>query len=109
MIRHLNQQLVLGVIRKKEPVSRAQIAKELQLSRSTVSQIVDWLLQNGLVFEAEMEETAGKAGGRPGQMLRYNAVSSYLIGLDLTHERTTACLSDLRGKILLKEETALFW
>ena len=106
MIRHLNQQLVLGVIRKKEPVSRAQIAKELQLSRSTVSQIVDWLLQNGLVFEAEMEETAGKAGGRPGQMLRYNAVSSYLIGLDLTHERTTACLSDLRGKILLKEETA---
>ena len=100
MIRHLNQQLVLGVIRKSEPVSRAQIAKELQLSRSTVSQIVEWLLGNGLIFEAEMEETAGKAGGRPGQMLRYNATSSYLVGMDLTHEKTSACVADLRGRIL---------
>ena len=39
MIRHMNQQLVLGAVRNKEPVSRAQIAKELQLSRSTESQI----------------------------------------------------------------------
>ena len=88
MIRHMNQQLVLGAVRNKEPVSRAQIAKELQLSRSTVSQIVDSLLQGELIFEAEMEETSGKSGGRPGQMLRYNAVSSYLIGIDLTGEKT---------------------
>ena len=53
MIRHMNQQLVLGAVRNKEPVSRAQIAKELQLSRSTVSQIVDSLLQGELIFEAE--------------------------------------------------------
>ena len=104
MIRHLNQQLVLGEIRKNEPVSRAQIAKELELSRSTVSQIVEWLLGNGLIFEAEMEETAGKAGGRPGQMLRYNATSSYLVGMDLTHEKTSACVADLRGRIVKQAE-----
>lgn len=104
MIRHMNQQLVLGAVRNKEPVSRAQIAKELQLSRSTVSQIVDSLLQGELIFEAEMEETSGKSGGRPGQMLRYNAVSSYLIGIDLTGEKSTVCVSDLRGRILQKED-----
>ena len=53
---------------------------------------------------AEMEETSGKSGGRPGQMLRYNAVSSYLIGIDLTGEKSTVCVSDLRGRILQKED-----
>ena len=104
MIRQLNRQLILNLVRKSEPVSRAQIAKELQLSRSTVSQIVDGLLQDELIFEAEREDTTGKSGGRPGQMLRYNAVSSWLVAMDLTQEKSAACISDLRGSILLKEE-----
>ena len=97
MIRHLNQNLVLGIIRREEPVSRAQIAKELNLSRSTVSQIVDWLLENELIYEAGMEETSAKACGRPGQMLRYNPVSSYILGVHLTHRESRLCLADLRG------------
>ena len=97
MIRHLNQNLVLGIIRREEPVSRAQIAKELNLSRSTVSQIVDCLLENELIYEAGMEETSAKACGRPGQMLRYNPVSSYILGVHLTHRESRLCLADLRG------------
>lgn len=104
MIRQMNRKLVLEAVRKNEPVSRAWIAKELQLSRSTVSQIADSLIQSGMIFEAEMEETSGKSGGRPGQMLRYNAVSSYLIGADLTGEKSILCVADLRGRILRKEE-----
>ncbi|MEG0493571.1 MAG: ROK family transcriptional regulator, partial [Clostridia bacterium] len=98
MIKHINQSLVLSTIRKEEPISRAQISKKLKLSRSTVGQIVDFLIENEMIFEKGIEASASKVGGRPGQMLWFNPVSSYLVGIDLNDESTRLCIADLTGK-----------
>ncbi len=97
MIKHINQSLVLHTIRREEPISRAQISKKLNLSRSTVSQIVDVLIEKEMIFEKGMEASASGAGGRPGQMLWFNPVSSYVIGLDLTGQDARLCIADLAG------------
>ena len=42
-IRNINRQIVLNYVREREPISRAEIARETALQRSTVSAIVDEL------------------------------------------------------------------
>ncbi len=39
-IREINRQIVLNYVREKGPISRADIAKETDLERSTVAHIV---------------------------------------------------------------------
>lgn len=104
MIKHINQSLVLNTIRQKQPISRAQISKELKLSRSTVGQIVDFLLEKGMIIENGIEASSSKAGGRPGQMLWFNPVSSYIIGVDLNDESMRLCIADLTGKPLFTKD-----
>jgi N-acetylglucosamine repressor len=59
-IRDINKQIVLNYVRVRSPISRAEIARETSLQRSTVSSIVDALQRDGLI-----EETGpvGHAGG----------------------------------------------
>jgi len=42
-IRDINRQIVLNYVREREPISRAEIARESALQRSTVSAIVERL------------------------------------------------------------------
>src|ERR687889_1386718 len=60
-IRDINRQIVLNYIRERGPISRAEIAQETALQRSTVSIIVDELRSGGFVEEVSGEST----GGRP--------------------------------------------
>lgn len=50
-IRNINRQIVLNYVREREPISRAEIARESALQRSTVSAIVDDLQAEGLIEE----------------------------------------------------------
>lgn len=58
-----NLYLVLNVIRENGLVSRAQISKKTGLSRSTVSQLVAYLLEEDIIEEAGSGESIG--GRRP--------------------------------------------
>ena len=42
-IRDINRQIVLNYVREREPISRAEIARETDLQRSTISAIVEAL------------------------------------------------------------------
>src|ERR687885_1416924 len=68
-IRNINRQIVLNYIRERAPISRAEIAQETALQRSTVSLIVDELKAADLIEEIEGEST----GGRPPILLRPRA------------------------------------
>jgi N-acetylglucosamine repressor len=50
-IRDINKQIVLNYVRVRAPISRAEIARETSLQRSTVSSIVDDLQRDGLIEE----------------------------------------------------------
>lgn len=99
-IRDINRQIVLNYVRERAPISRADIAHETALQRSTISLIIDDLKAEGLIDEIEGEST----GGRPPILLRLRAGEAIAIGVDLGTTRTIVATSDLAGRVLKQEE-----
>lgn len=99
-IRDINKQIVLNYIRTKSPISRADIARETELQRSTVSSIVESLK------EAELIEEIGEGsstGGRKPTLLKIKGKTPVAIGVDMMPRRTTVAVADLVGTVLDQE------
>ncbi len=101
-IRDINRQIVLNYVRELGPISRAEIARETALQRSTISLIVDELLTDGLIEEVSGEST----GGRPPNLLSLRAAHAVAIGVDLGTVKTVMASSDLAGRVLEQQEFA---
>ena len=99
-IRDINRQIVLNYVRELGPISRAEIARETALQRSTISLIVDELRVDGLVEEVSGEST----GGRPPSLLSLRTADAVAIGVDLGTVKTVMASSDLAGRVLEQEE-----
>jgi predicted NBD/HSP70 family sugar kinase len=99
-IRDINKQIVLNYVRDRSPISRAEIARQTELHRSTVSVIVDELLMDGLVVEIG---SGNSTGGRRPTLYKLKTGSPVAIGIDLTPRTTTIALADLAGSVLEKE------
>lgn len=99
-IRDINRRIVLNYVRERGPISRAEIARETALQRSTVSTIVDALVMDGLVEEIGAGESTG---GRRPTLLRLRIGGAMAVGVDLTPTLTTIVTSDLAGRVLDQE------
>ena len=71
IIRKFNTATVLDILRRQAPVSRAEVAACTGLNRSTISSIVNGLLDEGLVQETTFQSDRV---GRPGMLLEPSAV-----------------------------------
>ncbi|HEY6231170.1 MAG TPA: ROK family transcriptional regulator [Pyrinomonadaceae bacterium] len=100
-IRDINRQIVLNYIREREPISRAEIAREADLQRSTISAIVEALTAEGLVEEVGEGESTG---GRRPTLLRLRTKEAIAIGVAITPTCTTVATSDLAGRIVEQAE-----
>ncbi len=98
-IRDINRQIVLNYVRERGPISRAEIAHETALQRSTVSLIVEELRVDGLIEEVSGEST----GGRPPILLSLRTADAVAIGVDVGTNRTIVATSDLAGRVLEEE------
>jgi predicted NBD/HSP70 family sugar kinase len=103
-IRDINRQIVLNYVRDREPISRAEIARETALQRSTISTIVEDLKAEGLIEEIGEGESTG---GRRPTLLRLRASGALAIGVDVTPSGTTVATCDLAGRVLEREEFAM--
>jgi exodeoxyribonuclease VII small subunit len=90
-IRNINRQIVLNYVRERAPISRAEIAHETALQRSTVSLIVEELRVEGLIEEISGEST----GGRPPLLLSLRTANAVAMGVDVGTTRTIVATSDL--------------
>src|SRR5437870_6002075 len=99
-IRDINRQIVLNYVRELGPISRAEIARETALQRSTISLIVDELRVDRLIEEVSGEST----GGRPPSLLSLRTADAVAIGVDLGTVKTVMASSDLAGRVLDQEE-----
>ena len=78
--RKYNRAQVLNRLRLQGAVSRADLAKQTGLTRSTISRIVDELLQEKLVHETASTQNER---GRPGIPLSLNPNGGAAIGLEI--------------------------
>jgi predicted NBD/HSP70 family sugar kinase len=88
---------VLRVIWQEHRISRAEIARRLGLSRSTVTEIVDELLSTGLVSEVGVGPSQG---GRPPIVLEFNYDAGRILGVDMGAAHVAVALTDLRGNVV---------
>lgn len=92
-----NRDLVLRTIFANESISRAEVARVTNLTRTTVSEVVNNLLEEGLVEEVGRGESIG---GKTPILLSVVPDSRYLIGLNLGQDKFIGAVVNLRGEII---------
>ena len=100
-IRDINRRIVLNYVREREPISRAEIARETELQRSTISAIVEDLTREGLIEEVGEGESTG---GRRPTMLKLRAAGPIAVGVSITPTCTTIATSDLAGHMIDQQQ-----
>lgn len=92
---------ILSLIRKQGTASRAQLAKQTGLSRTTVSSVVNDLLEEGICREIGLEPSNG---GRPAIMIALNPNARYAVGVNIEGRTIRAGLVDLKASALSLQE-----
>lgn len=101
-IKLMNRKSVLSLIVQKKAISRATISTITKLSKSTVSSIVEELLSENIIREMG-EGISTRQGGRKPIELVFNPSAGYIAGIDIGTFKSICMISDLSGKILVKE------
>lgn len=99
VVRDINRRIVLNLIRTRQPISRADLARVSGLQRSTISLIVEALVEENWVIEGP---TGRLPRGRRPTFLRLND-DRVIIGVDIRPIQTTVALADVNGKFTSQE------
>ena len=94
--RQINRRIALSFIRRQAPLSRADLARSSGLQPSTVSAIVDELIEEGWVTEGIGHALRGR---RP-RLLHLNAERAGILAVDLRPEATTVGLAGVDARFL---------
>lgn len=100
-LRRHNLGIIFRALRDSGPISRAQLAKATGMTKPGVTNIVDELLERGLLTQ-KLEE-AKPNRGRPGVLLTINAEAISIIVLELRAFHTAVVTFDLLGHGFYRE------
>jgi len=92
--REVNRQILLNLVREHQPISRADLARRLGMSRGMVSSLVDELIAEGLLYQGA---TANAPRGRKPRLLHIRAHDRLVVGIDVRRRLTHLLLSDWAG------------
>lgn len=95
--REINRSIVLNLVRAHQPISRADLARLMEVRRGGVSLIVNDLLRDGLIFEGATGET--ERGRRP-TFLYIDSRRRAVVAADIRASETFVMLADVLGKPL---------
>ena len=99
-IKEENRNRVYNSIRTSRGISASNLSYELQLSRPTIKQNLDELLNNGHIYESG---SLGYTGGRRAKVYSITALSKISIGLDITRNHISLFLVNLYGEQIYEE------
>ncbi|MEO6923310.1 MAG: ROK family transcriptional regulator [Bryocella sp.] len=97
--REINRNLILNLIRHNENISRADLARLCGLPRSTISIIVEQLMQDRWVVEGSVGQLPR---GRRPTYLQLNS-SRCVLAIDIHPTQTTLGIADLDGRIAVQK------
>jgi predicted NBD/HSP70 family sugar kinase len=100
--RIINSSRVIRQLWIEEKLSRAELAKRLALNKSSMSSIVNNLIEQQVLLECE-EMQVGPKGGRKATGLQLNKDHFFVLGIEIRSDSYTALAVDLEGSILFSE------
>jgi predicted NBD/HSP70 family sugar kinase len=98
--RVINLQIALNLVREHQPISRADLARCMNVGRGMVTSLVDELLSTGVLYEGD---TVDVPRGRKPTMLFVRTRDRLAIAIDVRFSRTYVMLSDFDGSQIATE------
>jgi predicted NBD/HSP70 family sugar kinase len=107
-LRERNRLRVVDALRQRGATSRADIARQTGLSRTTVSSLVADLQAAGLVVEREgAAAPRGPEGGRPPVLIALDQSAGALVGIDFGHIHARVAVADLSFTVLAERRVEI--
>lgn len=101
LIREINLSIILNVLRDRSPLSRAALAVATGLNKTTVSSLVQQLIDANLVTESGVGKNLT---GRPGILLQLNAHAGGMIGVEIGVDFISVILTDFAAHIVWRHQ-----
>jgi N-acetylglucosamine repressor len=95
--REINRRIAFNLIRTKQPISRADLARLMGIRRGAASLLVNELIQDGVVFEGA---TGDAKRGRKPTFLYVDSRKRCVVAVDIRPTRTFVMVTDLVGRQL---------
>ena len=92
--REINRSIALNLVRARQPISRADLARAMDVRRGAVTLIVNDLLRDGLIFEGA---TGENVRGRKPTFLYIDSRRRAVVAADIRASDTFVMLADLLG------------
>ena len=98
--RDINRRIALNLIREHQSISRAELARRMNLTRGAVGVLVQELIDQKVIYEGATGETAR---GRKPTSLHIRTHNRFAIAVDVRFSKTYLMLSDFSGRQLALE------
>ena len=99
-VKMTNQSSILRMVYHCGPITRADIAKRLDLTLPTITTNINAMISAGLVQELDSTEPADHRHGRRSRLLDIVPDARRFIGVEMTGSESAVCLTDYRGQLL---------
>jgi N-acetylglucosamine repressor len=98
--REINRKIVLNLVREHQPISRADLARRMQVARGSITALVEELVRQGAVCEGQ---TADTPRGRKPTMLYVRSHDRFVVAVDVRFRHTSVMLSNFEGREIALE------
>lgn len=101
-VKNINKYVILSLIQfTSGGISRAELARQLGLSRSAVTIIINDLMANGLIRESAKKTGAS---GRPRTLLEITPEAGYVTGIDMGAKHLRIAIANFGAHVILEKE-----
>lgn len=106
LMRKFNTATVLKIIHNEGPISRAEIADHMSLSRPSVSEIVTELVQDGWIRETP---SASTGRGRPSIPLEIDPSHWLAAGIAIEAHQVLVMITSLAAEVVAEQDFPIDW
>lgn len=99
-VRSTNQSSILRMVYLCAPITRADIAKRLDLTLPTITTNISGMIVAGMVRELDSTQPADRRHGRRSHLLDIVPEARRFIGVEMRGSESAVCLTDYRGQML---------
>jgi len=98
--REINRRIALNVIHEHQPISRAELARRMKVTRGVAGVLVQELLEQKLIYEGATGEAAF---GRKPTLLHIKSQDRLVVAVDVRFSNTFVMVTDFGGRQLALE------
>jgi predicted NBD/HSP70 family sugar kinase len=98
--REINRRIALNVIHEHQPISRAELARRMKVTRGVAGVLVQELIEQDLIYEGATGEAAF---GRKPTLLHIKSYDRLVVAVDIRFSKTYVMVCDFSGRQLALE------